>query len=240
MGIVGNIASGFVNNPKVIGIAQNPTASVGTFIAENGAVRSLTTLYYPDPNVTPEAKKYSATRDLCFEVLALPIHLGLTPVFEKMGFKIGKLLFKDKGGFKNFNSFADVHKKAEALKKAGKSFGKEYKYVAAMKTGGSVLGAVVVLFAIAPRINNWLTPKVLKVLGMEKGVEKDDKGNLKVPEPAPRVLYSSQISNGQDRMMESMVHIPQNLTSKALKTFEHQKESLLSKKEQVQSFNKQA
>lgn len=183
-----------VNNPSVIKFASNPTWPIAGLIITNAAFRPIFTL--ADPNVKPQAKKYSAAREFFHQMLCLAAHFSLAGVFKNIGFSFGKKLMSNQGGFENFKNYKEV---TEYINKGGNLL-KQFPKVNGSIIFGSTLGAVVALSIIAPKINNILLPPILNVFGIKLDKSEEYK---KVPG-----IYAKSLNDN---------NLPRNLTASQLK-----------------------
>lgn len=158
-----------VNNPRVMKFASDPVWPIAGLIVTNAVFRPVFTL--ADKNTSPEAKKYSATREFFHQILCLGAHFTLAEGFKKIGFKLGKVLAGKSSsiGFDKFSSYGEV----KQFIKNGGDLMKKYPYLNGSLAVGSILGSIVALAVIAPKLNNILLPPILKTLG----VSTDDSAN---------------------------------------------------------------
>lgn len=187
--------SRIVNNPKVIKFASNPTWPVAGLIITNAAFRPIFTL--ADPNVKPQAKKYSAAREFFHQVLCLGAHFSLAGLFKNIGFSVGKKLMPATGGFENFKNYKEVTKYIDK----GGNLIKQFPKVNGSIIFGSTLGAILALAVIAPKVNNILLPPILNVLGIKLDKEEEYK---KVPG-----VYAKSLNDS---------NLPRNITASQLKS----------------------
>lgn len=182
-----------VNNPKVINFASNPTWPVAGLIISNAAFRPLFTL--ADPNVKPNAKRYSAAREFFHQVLCLVAHFGLAGIFKRIGFDLGKKIIGNKNGFEHFKNYKEVVK----FTKDGGNLIKQFPKVNGSIIVGSTLGAIMALAVIAPKVNNILLPHILDFLGIKLDKSQEYQ---KVPG-----IYASSLKNNA---------LPHNFTASQL------------------------
>lgn len=201
---IGPVITRIVNNPKVIKFASDPTWPVAGLIITNAAFRPLFTL--ADPNVKPQAKKYSACREFFHQVLCLITHFTLADKFKQLGFWIGKKIVNNNPGFNKFASYADV----KAFGKAGGNLLKAAPAVNGAIMFGSTLSAILALAILAPKLNNMLLPPLLNKLGVKLGDEKQEKEYHRNP-----IIYAASMR--EDR--NSSTSLPYNFTASDLQNF---------------------
>lgn len=183
-------------NPTMATIATDTYASVAIETGLKATGRPLAAL--SDKNAEPEKRKYSALKELIYQLLCLGLFISLVQgVFKPQGYKlIKKQMLKKLGensnefartGFKKFDSFEAFSKKdtgfakhiEEVREKAAKLSGiKKDEYLRdnefSVAKGAvdfiSTIGSVVALTIIAPILNNVV---VHPVMGL---VEKNKKG----------------------------------------------------------------
>ena len=193
---IGPVFTKFVNNPKVIKFASDPTWPVAGLIISNAAFRPLFTL--ADPNVKPAAKKYSAAREFFHQCLCMVSLFALSEKFKQFGFWAGKKALKNVDEFKNFNNYKEV----QGFIKKGGNLLKKYPTINGSIIVGSMLGAIIALAIIAPKLNNWLLPPLLNKLGIKLKEEEEYK---KVPG-----IYAKSLNNGM---------LQRNLTASQIQSF---------------------
>jgi hypothetical protein len=194
-----------VNNQKVMKFASDPVWPVAGLIVSNAVFRPLFTL--ADPKASPEAKKYSAAREFFHQVLCLGAHFTLAETFKKIGFALGKKFVGNKPGtgfaeLKNYKGVQDF------VKNGGKLLTK-YPVVNGSIAAGSILGAILALAVIAPKLNNWLLPPLLNKLGIKLEDEKK-------PE-SPAGIYAKKLNDGS-LLNRPVGQLPRNFTAKQLQT----------------------
>ena len=179
--------------------ASDPVWPVAGLIVSNAVFRPVFTL--ADSKASPGAKKYSAAREFFHQVLCLGAHLALADVFKRFGFSVGKKLVGNlpNTGFDQFKNYGAV---SEFLKKGGNMLQKAPVVNGAIAVG-SIIGSIVALAVIAPKLNNMILPPLLNKLGIK--LEEGEK----IPERKAGI-YAKQLNdlrNGQ---------IPRNFTASQL------------------------
>ena len=102
---IGNI----LTNPSIYNITQNTAAQVGIETGLKAIGRPGFIIL--DNNIDPQTKKYSAMKELLFQLTCLAVSLGVViPVFKKGSFSIARKIFKDEAVFKAFKSSSDLYK----------------------------------------------------------------------------------------------------------------------------------
>lgn len=173
---IGNI----VSSPIIYKITQNSAAQVGIETGLKAIGRPGFIIL--DNNIDSQTKKYSAMKELLFQLTCLVLSLGIViPVFKKGSFKIARKMFKDEAVFKvfknsdEFKKFRELSKfkKLEKLAKINKEKGSNYKLedinenlargtTEVFSIAGSILG----LSALAPIVSRPFVRPVLKMLGI--------------------------------------------------------------------------
>ena len=121
-----------LTSPTMQHIAQNTNQSVTIETTLKAVGRPTFTLM--DKNVDEKTRKYSATKELLYQVLCLGIYLAIIPkVFQNGGFKVAKKYFaseaKEFPKFKNAKEYISYHKLACMSKgdRLGETFAEKFK-----------------------------------------------------------------------------------------------------------------
>ncbi len=186
---IGNI----LTNPSIYNITQNTAAQVGI---ETG----LKTIGRPgfiilDSNIDLQTKKYSAMKELLFQLTCLAVSLGVViPVFKKGSFSIARKIFKNEAVFKAFKSSSDFKvfhvlledQKLEKLAEINKNSNTNYKLEdlnenlakGAIEVS-SICGSILGLSALSPMVSRPFVHPVLNFFCMDKkndlSVQKEEK-----------------------------------------------------------------
>ena len=193
---IGNILA----SPSLYAITQNTGAQVGIETGLKAIGRPGFIIL--DNNIDPQTKKYSAMKELLFQLTCLAISLGVVvPVFKKGSFGIARKLFKDEAVFKAFKNSDEFKafrsltqdKKFEKIAEINQSKGTSYKLEDINEHLGkgaievsSIAGSVLGLSALSPMISRPFVRPVLKMLGMDKkeGLPTDEEHDDKLKEIA--------------------------------------------------------
>ena len=186
---IGNI----LTNPALYNITQNTAAQVGIETGLKAVGRPGFIVL--DNNIDPQTKKYSAMKELLFQLTCLAVSLGVViPVFKKGSFNIARKMFKDEAVFKAFNTSADFKafhvlskdEKLEKLAEINKNSNTNYKLEdlnenlakGAIEVS-SIVGSVLGLSALSPMISRPFVRPVLKLFGFDKTDKADNKKESK-------------------------------------------------------------
>lgn len=139
-----------------------------------------------DKDIDAKTKKYSATKELMYQISCLALYLALVPVFNRGAFKLAKKFFKNEDVFKLFDKPKDFKefykldpqakvKKLDALikernldKKAADFTKNDESLVNGVIEVSSIASSVVGLAIIAPLISHPLIHPILKACGLEE------------------------------------------------------------------------
>jgi len=142
---------------------------------------------YADKTAEPEAKKYSAAKELLYQLLCLCITIAILPSFKKGGFAIAKKAFAEKNP-KIKDIFEDIESKkpyftdkkpdeVEKLKgfkrfldrfKNEKPHSNETQLIKGSIELGSLVGSILGLTILAPQIGNLTLHPIMKAIGLKK------------------------------------------------------------------------
>ncbi len=159
----GNIFSGLQKAAIEIGSSPDIKKHAITMLILNNLI--LRPFYILTNKEIPEdQKKYGATREAMQQVFNMCSHLGLSTVFEWVGYNAGKAFInkrkdyypKAKKQFELFNTFKKV-KECERQKGI-----KIPDVISGSKALGSFFGSVMALTIVAPMLNNKVLPYVFK------------------------------------------------------------------------------
>jgi len=203
IGAVANILS----NPTLASVAQNTKASISIETGLKAVGRPSFIL--ADKDITPETKKYAATKEFLYQAICLGVYLALVmPVFKGGAFKLAqKTFFKNKPEFAKFKNsaeyleyfkFADLKQKTrvKSLEEA-KNVNKfmhdglredliqqaepnKYPLIKGYVEASSILGSVLGLAVLAPQVSHHTIHPIMKALGFEKKPEKQIEEQPKV------------------------------------------------------------
>ena len=193
---IGNLLA----SPSIYAITQNIGAQVGIETGLKAVGRPGFIIL--DNNIDSQTKKYSAMKELLFQLTCLAVSLGVViPVFKKGSFRIARKLFKDEAvfkafktsdEFKAFRSLKDEPKKIEKLAEINIKNGTKFKLEDINEHLGkgaieisSIAGSVLGLSALSPMISRPFVRPVLKMLGMDK---KEGQPAKNIENNAPREI----------------------------------------------------
>ena len=170
-------------SPAVYGVTQNTAAQVGIETGLKAIGRPGFIVL--DNNIDSQTKKYSAMKELLFQLTCLVVSLGVVvPVFKKGSFNIGRKLYKDEAVFKAFETWEEFkayrslseEQKLEKLAEINKNSKTDYKpedinehLGKGMIEVSSIVGSMLGLSALSPMISRPFVRPVLKLCGFEKG-----------------------------------------------------------------------
>lgn len=177
--------SNILSSPTIYNITQNTGAQVSIETGLKAIGRPGFILI--DNNIDPQTKKYSAMKELLFQLTCLAVSLGVViPVFKKGSFGIARKLFKDEKVFNafktsdEFNGFYKLSKDEKLAKLTEINNKSEEKYTLEdinehLAKGtievSSIAGSVLGLSALSPMISRPFVRPILKALGINN---KDD------------------------------------------------------------------
>lgn len=156
-----------------------------------------------DKKIDPQTKKFSATKELLYQLTCLGIYLSIIiPVCRKSAFKAAKKLFKDEKVFQAFKStkeFSNFYKMNENERLAklaelnknradGDKFTKENINTALAKGSielGSMFGSVTGLAILAPIVSHPLIHPIMKKNGITENKQTEEKKPQKPALQAP-------------------------------------------------------
>ena len=169
-------------SPSIYAVTQNIGTQVGIETGLKAVGRPGFIIL--DKNIDAQTKKYSAMKELLFQLTCLAVSLGVViPVFKKGSFGIAKKLFKDEAVFKAFKNSDEFKvfrtlaedKKLEKLAQINNAKGTNYELKDINEHLGkgaievsSILGSVLGLSALSPMISRPFVRPALKMLGMDK------------------------------------------------------------------------
>ena len=189
MTTIGNI----IANPAIYSITQNTSAQVAIETGLKALGRPGFILL--DNNIDSQTKKYSAMKELLFQLTCLVVSLGVViPVFKKGSFKLARMFAKNEKVFQAFeksDEFLKFNKlnyeeKLAKLKEINKTKGTDFKIeeINADRANGvinisSIAGSIIGLSALSPIVSRPFVRPVLKMLGINNDKE-ESKENLDV------------------------------------------------------------
>lgn len=175
-----------LTNPSIYNITQNTSAQVSIETGLKAVGRPGFILL--DNNIDKQTKKYSATKELLFQLTCLASALCVViPVFKKGAFKIAHKLFKEEPVFNAFKHSGEFNKyrempleqKIEKLKEINAEKNTNYKLedinenlAKGMIEASSILGSVSGLSALAPIVSRPLVRPILKAFGINEDKNK--------------------------------------------------------------------
>lgn len=129
-----------------------------------------------DKSADPEAKKYSACKEVIFQTLSMAAYFAIiTTVFQKLGFKALKNMpkFKDYDALKNIKNFEDFSRTFDAYSK-GKIWtnAKEAEQLEKAKGGMELIkmiGSGVILTVLCPMFVTKLVHPIMNVIMPKDG-----------------------------------------------------------------------
>lgn len=185
--------SNILSSPSIYNITQNTAAQVSIETGLKAVGRPGFILI--DNNIDPQTKKYSAMKELLFQLTCLVISLGVViPVFKKGSFGIARKIFKDEKVFKafktsdEFNKFHKLSKENKLAKLEEINKNSEQKYTLEdinehLAKGtieiSSIAGSVLGLSALSPIVSRPFVRPILKTLGINNDKEKKEEQNNK-------------------------------------------------------------
>ncbi len=187
--MIGGIQN-LISNPTLYNLTQSTVTQVTTETCLKAVGRPSFILL--DNQIDSKTKKFSATKELLYQLTCLGIYLSMIHQFKKASFSIGRKLFKDEAVFKAFEhtgDFMEYYKMDEAaraeklkainsLRKSGDQFVKENLNLNLGKgiiESSSILGTVLGLAILAPIISHPLIHPILKTMGLDKNNENQNK-----------------------------------------------------------------
>ena len=187
--MIGGIQN-LISNPTLYNLTQSTVTQVTTETCLKAIGRPSFILL--DNQIDSKTKKFSATKELLYQLTCLGIYLSMIHQFKKASLSIGRKLFKDEAVFKAFEhtgDFMEYYKMDEAaraeklkainsLRKSGDQFVKENLNLNLGKgiiESSSILGTVLGLAILAPIISHPLIHPILKTMGLDKNNENQNK-----------------------------------------------------------------
>lgn len=178
-----------ISNPTLYNLTQNTVTQVTTETCLKAVGRPSFIL--ADKQIDPQTKKFSATKELLYQLTCLGIYLSMIHQFKKASFSIGRKLFKDEDVFKAFKHTGDFMqyfkmdeaaklKKLEEINKnraEGDKFIKENLNLNLGKgiiESCSIFGTVVGLAILAPIVSHPLIHPILKHLGLNHSKKSEE------------------------------------------------------------------
>ncbi len=194
IGAISNVLS----NSTLANIAQNTATSVSIETTLKSIGRPGFILI--DNNISPDTKKYAATKEFLYQATCLAVYLALIiPVFKKGAFSLAKkTFFKNKPEFAKFTNASEyldyynlaskniTNRKATLMKDHSRNKfmhdglreelqnnvkPEKYPLIKGTIELGSLIGSVFGLAILAPQISHYTIHPMLRMLGMEKKEE---------------------------------------------------------------------
>ena len=91
-----------LTNPNLVSTSQNTVASVTIETGLKAVGRPTATLM--DKHADKKTRKYSAVKELFYQLLCLGIYMSVIPLFKKGGFQLAKKIFKNEVSLQNFKN----------------------------------------------------------------------------------------------------------------------------------------
>jgi hypothetical protein len=170
-----------LNNKNFAAVAQTTMAAVAIETTLKAVGRPA--FIYRDKSADPETKKYAATKEFLYQVVALCTYLALVIPGKKLGFKLSKKIFKsdinvqkllanckkglinNKGKhIKGYDCFMKTYKTAKENEKTTDPLHKVKGCIEASSLISSVLGLAI----LAPEISHRILHPIMEYLGFEK------------------------------------------------------------------------
>lgn len=193
-----NGITSFITSNTLSTIAQSTSSSVTIETMMKAIGRPGFILI--DNNISPETKKYAATKEFLYQATCLLLYAVLVvPVFKHGAFNIGKKLLKNQSEnfakFKNLNEYTNYRKYAKLDFKHRVTNTKiddvmspelaQYLHTCEDKPErfdaikgcielGSLIGSVIGLAILAPQLSHCVIHPVLQFLGMEESKQKTE------------------------------------------------------------------
>ncbi len=178
--------SSILTSPGIYSVTQNTAAQVGIETGLKAVGRPGFIVL--DNNIDPQTKKYSAMKELLFQLTCLVVSLGVVvPIFKKGSFGIARKIFKNEpvfsafktsDEFKVFRSLSNEQKQ-EKLAQINAESKTDYKLedlnehlAKGMIEVSSIAGSMLGLSALSPMISRPFVRPVLKICGFDKGENK--------------------------------------------------------------------
>ena len=187
--------SNVITNTNLVNIARSTNGTVISKTAVNSLGRPGFILI--DSHIDDDTKRFAATKEFLYQAACLGIYLALiVPVFKKGAFKFAKkYIYKGSEGFdkfKNANEYFAYQKYAQKTQNNRRaSLSKDhsvykfdhdnlrqdllnkakpdiYPHIKGSIEAGNLIGSVLGLAILAPKISQALIHPVLKGLGLEK------------------------------------------------------------------------
>ena len=179
--MIGGIQN-LISNPALYNMTQSTVTQVTTETCLKAIGRPAFIL--GDKQIDPQTKKFSATKELLYQLTCLGIYLSMIHQFKRASFAIGRKLFKNESVFKAFKhpgEFMEYYKLDEAarvkkldeINKNLKSRDKFVKENLNLNLGKgiiescSIFGRVFGLAILATIVSHPLLHPILKVMGVE-------------------------------------------------------------------------
>ena len=190
-----------ITNPTLYNMTQNTVTQITTETCLKAVGRPAFIL--ADKKIDPQTKKFSATKELLYQLTCLGIYLSIIiPVCRKSAFKAAKKLFKDEKVFqafkstKEFSNFDKMNENERLAKLAelnknradGDKFTKENINTALAKGSielGSMFGSVTGLAILAPIVSHPLIHPIMKKIGITENKQTEEKKPQKPALQAP-------------------------------------------------------
>lgn len=209
-----------LTNPRLVNIASSPAQSINWLIFSNMIFRPIFAIAQ-DPK--DKANQYSAGRELFHEGAALGAHAVIIKGFEQLGVWLGKKAFPN--SFKGIETFKKFHHQEQELLKVGKTMCDTNPVAKGCVTAASIVGSILTICMIIPKLNNFLLPPILKaVFGFEAEEEGGHGGAKKADgkegasqetiqvRPRPASIYALQLNDGES------LQLRKNITASDLQT----------------------
>ncbi len=181
-----------ITNPALVNIAQNTNGTVVSKTLVNAVGRPGFILI--DNHIDNETKKFAATKEFLYQVTCLAVYLVIiVPIFKKGAFKFAKkYIYKGKEGFKKFKSAKEYlayrNYAAKALINRNAPLSKDnsvfefnhdglrddllnkknpekYPHIKGTIELGNLIGSILGLALLAPKVSQALIHPVLKFIG---------------------------------------------------------------------------
>ena len=193
--------SNIVTNSNLVNVAQSTNGTVVSKTLVNAVGRPGFILI--DSNIDNNTRKFAATKEFLYQMTCLGVYLALiVPVFKKGAFKLAKnKIYKGEEGFAKFKSMKEYmayRKVAEkTMMNRNASLSKDhsvfkfnhdglredlltkdkpdmYPHIKGAIEFGNLIGSMLGLSILAPKVSQNLIHPVLKFIGMEKDDKKVD------------------------------------------------------------------
>ena len=185
--------SNFLTNPTLSNIAQSTTMSVSIETGMKAAGRPAFIL--TDKKTDKSAKNYAAVKEFLYQITCLGVYMAIViPVFKNGAFALAKKAFKDEKAFSYFGNaksyleylklskmekakrISVIEKKENKLKLSDQIKNnlhkqdklEEYSIIKGVIELGNIIGCVVGLAVISPKVSHYVVHPALKLLGLDK------------------------------------------------------------------------